>query len=130
MKIQLIAASAAAVCALAACQSPATGHTVHGTQTGNHQAQAVNMPDEQFVCRNGMTATVKYVGNSRIAVSIDTDNRTVAVMPQVRAASGEMYAANNGLYGKPTQWHQKDGEAAFLFHDPHGNKTETVCRRK
>ncbi|WP_304335428.1 MliC family protein [Conchiformibius steedae] len=141
MNIQLFAAAAAAVCALAACQSNANqnngmnqpqNHHHHSmnNQQGNFQPTPVNMPDEYYGCRNGMGVTIQYIGNDRIALSTNTDSKARAVLSQTRAASGELYTNPQGLYGKPTEWHQKAGDAVFAFSDPYGNKTETVCRKQ
>lgn len=139
MNIKLFAAAATAVCALAACQSNANQnngmnqaqnhhHRGMNNQQGNFQSTPVNMPDEHYSCRNGMGVTIQYIGNDRIALSLNTDNKARAVLSQTRAASGELYTAAQGLYGKPTEWHQKAGEAVFAFSDPYGNKTQTFCR--
>nr|WP_281168321.1 MliC family protein [Conchiformibius kuhniae] len=88
------------------------------------------MPDEHYACRTGQGVTVRYLGNSRIALSLNTDRNARAVLKQTRAASGELYTAGKGLYGKATEWHQKNGEAVFEFRDRYGNKTATVCRKK
>lgn len=136
MNIKLIASSLAA-CVLAACQSPDSmpgkgfdPSVMNDTRTGNYQTTPVNMPDEFYECKKGMGVKVKYLGNSRISIAMDTDSRATAVLSQTRAASGELYTNPQGLYGKRTEWHQKGGETVFEFSDPYGNLTETTCVKK
>ena len=144
MNVKLLAASFTAACALAACQSNGMangnnmGNTMHNgmnhggmhnQQQGNYMPVPQNMPDEKFKCRNDMTVTIKYLGNDRIGLSINTDTSTSAVLSQARAASGELYTGERGLYNKATSWHQKAGEAYFSFRDPYNNLVETTCNK-
>lgn len=148
MNVKLLAASFAAAGALAACQSNGMangnnmGNTMHNgmnqsgmhnhahnQQQGNYMPVPQNMPDEKFKCRNDMTVTIKYLGNDRIGLSINTDASTSAVLSQARAASGELYTGERGLYNKATSWHQKAGEAYFSFRDPYNNLVETTCNK-
>lgn len=138
MNMKVLASSCAAVLALAACQTNGgsmssyhNGH-VHAMPAGHaHHGMSGHaaVSEQKFGCRTGQTVTVKHLGNDRIAVSLDTDTNANAVLTQARAASGELYVADNGLYQKRTEWHQKGGEAAFTFADPYGNVVETVCSR-
>lgn len=138
MNVKLLAASFAAACGLAACQSNgmANGNMgndmhsgMHNHQQGNYMPVPQNMPDEKFKCRNGTDVTIKYLGNDRIGLSISTDTSAQAVLTQTRAASGELYTTTNGLYNKATSWHQKAGDAMFSFRDPYNNVVETSCRK-
>ncbi|ROV55924.1 hypothetical protein EGS38_06955 [Neisseria chenwenguii] len=85
-------------------------------------------PDRRFECRNGMTATVKYsAGIDRINLFVDTVGQEIT-LNRSRAASGELYTAGNGFYGKRTEWHQKGGSGILSLTDPYGNFVETTCR--
>ena len=124
-----------AVTTLTACFSPTTSTSVSSSETNaspatEQTAQAPNA-STSYVCENGMTVKAQYLQTpqeNRVKLSVDTMELST-VLPQAVSGSGERYAGN-GFYNKPTEWHEKAGEAAFTFTDPYGNQTETVCRVK
>ena len=120
MKTLILPASLALV--LAACGTPAPhqrGHQGHG-QPNPSQA-------ENFSCRNGLSVTVRHLGNDRVELRLD-DKQTV--MSAAVSGSGERYVSTNGLFGSGAEWHQKGGDAAFSFKDPYGNAVDTTCSRR
>lgn len=96
---------------------------------GQQRGQAPAAARQQFECRNGMTVTVARTGEDLITISTSTDTGN-ATLQAAQSASGERYVSNQGLYGKSTEWHVKNGEALFSFTDPYNNKVETDCRAK
>lgn len=139
-----------AVTTLTACFSPTTSTSVSSSETNASPAteqtaqaptsetnvspatkQTAQAPNTSYVCENGMTVKAQYLQTpqeNRVKLSVDTMELST-VLPQAVSGSGERYAGN-GFYDKPTEWHEKAGEAAFMFTDPYGNQTETVCRVK
>lgn len=141
-----------AVTTLTACFSPSTSTSVSSSETNASPAteQTAQAPTSEtnaspatkqtaqapnastsYVCENGMTVKAQYLQTpqeNRVKLSVDTMELST-VLPQAVSGSGERYAGN-GFYDKPTEWHEKAGEAAFMFTDPYGNQTETVCRVK
>lgn len=122
-----------AVTTLTACFSPTTSTSVSSSETNVSPAteQTAQAPNTSYICENGMTVKAQYLQTpqeNRVKLSVDTMELST-VLPQAVSGSGERYAGN-GFYDKPTEWHEKAGEAAFMFTDPYGNQTETVCRVK
>lgn len=113
---------------LTACAAN-TSSTTQTTTPTHHTAS--HLPDEQFECRNGATLIVRHnAGDGKINLSVDTIGNT-ATLTQAVAASGTRYAASNGFYGKPTEFHYNSrGMGAFSFQDAYGNSVETVCNKK
>lgn len=131
MNMKTLVLPAALALVLAACGTTTHhhhhghGHDHHGHNHGHqHQGQAGQA--ENFSCQNGLSVSVRHLGNDRIELRLD-DKRTV--MASARAGSGERYVSNNGLFGSGAEWHQKGGDAAFSFKDPYGNAVETSCSR-
>lgn len=120
-------------------QTPLAAHGEHGAHHHDHdqqhrsgnrqQNQRQNARSQQFECQNGMTVTVTRRGNDRIRLTTNTGTGR-ANLRLAPSGSGERYTANQGFYRKPTEWHEKNGEALFGFTDPYNNKVETTCRRK
>lgn len=134
------AIGAIATMLLAACAGHATPEPSrhHGRHHGHHhhahdhhsgQPHHHAHEHQQFECRNGMTVTVLRHGEERITVSTNTDTGR-ATLQIAASGSGERYVSNQGLYGKNTEWHEKNGEAVFTFTDPYNNQVETQCRVK
>lgn len=128
MKTLILPASLALV--LAACGTTYHGNRGHqghqGHQHGHaHQGQAGQA--ENFSCRNGLSVTVRHLGNDRVELRLD-DKQTV--MSAAVSGSGERYVSTNGLFGSGAEWHQKGGDAAFSFKDPYGNTVDTTCSRR
>ncbi len=147
MNIKFLTASVVAAYALSACQTAPTKvekmekkmdsvkmdmeKKMDSKKTSmekkmNSAKKAVSQ--QRFECRNGMTVSIQRAGDSRIILGIDTDTQKTA-LTQARAASGELYVNDNGLYGKRTEWHQKAGKAVFEFNDKYGNLVETDCSK-
>ena len=79
---------------------------------------------ERFSCENGLSVQVRNLSTNQVELRLDDK---VATLSSAVAGSGERYVANQGLFGKGAEWHQKGSEAFFGFTDPYGNKVETSC---
>ena len=88
-----------------------------------------NERNARFECENGVGGSLSQTDVNGLRISLSTDSQS-AHLQRVRAASGALFASDNGLYGKRTEWHEKNGEAVFQFADPYGNVVETRCRLK
>ena len=77
-----------------------------------------------FSCENGLSVDVRNLNNDQLELRLD-DKR--AVLSSDVSGSGSRYTSNRGLFGKGTEWHEKNGEASFSFTDPYGNRVETSC---
>ena len=128
MKIRMILLSVATCGALAACATaPSTHSSVPAMQP---QITNVNMPNfhASYTCRNGMNAHVHYA-HDQATITLDTAEQS-AVLSRSISASGALYSSQTGFYGKPSEWHEKAGEAILAFSDPYGNHVETNCTQK
>ena len=74
--------------------------------------------------KNGLSVQVRNLSTNQVELRLDDK---VATLSSAVAGSGERYVANQGLFGKGAEWHQKGSEAFFGFTDPYGNKVETSC---
>ena len=104
----------------------------HQERHEHRHEHAQNRMDERnarFECENGVGGSLSQTDVNGLRISLNTDSQS-AHLPRVRAASGALFASDNGLYGKRTEWHEKNGEAVFQFADPYGNVVETRCRLK
>lgn len=112
-------------------QQPHQGHMGHGHMHQPHQQQPIGqapMMDKQaqrFSCQNGLAVHVRHLGGDRLELRLDGKQ---AVLTQAVSGSGERYVANQGLFGRGAEWHQKGNEASFRFVDPYGNAVSTACR--
>ena len=79
---------------------------------------------QSFSCENGLSVQVRNLSTNQVELRLDDK---VATLSSAVAGSGERYVANQGLFGKGAEWHQKGSEAFFGFTDPYGNKVETSC---
>ena len=137
MKLHTIIAVAVSGLVLTACagmDNEPREPRQHERHEHRHE-QAQNRMDERnernarFECENGVGGSLSQTDVNGLRISLNTDSQS-AHLPRVRAASGALFASDNGLYGKRTEWHEKNGEAVFQFADPYGNVVETRCRLK
>ncbi|WP_274585079.1 MliC family protein [Neisseria leonii] len=112
--------TAAAVLVLAAC-----GADQPQTRRLDLGQAAQGYPAETFRCENGATVRVSPAGEDHVRLSLGNAHTRLAAQ---RAASGNLYTAQQGLFGKPTEWHVKGGEAAFEYTSAAGAAVVTVCR--
>ena len=117
MKVKALLAIAAAM-SLAACAAPEAHQHDHG-RAHDHDARV-----QSFSCENGLSVQVRNLSTNQVELRLDDK---VATLSSAVAGSGERYVANQGLFGKGAEWHQKGSEAFFGFTDPYGNKVETSC---
>lgn len=131
LNFKKLSIAAAAALALAACSSTDGGHEHHGHDGHKHGGKPHAEKAETkagapvFQCENGLAPKVMVRGDSLMLV-LDEQQKTV--LTRTAAASGELFAADKGLYGKRTEWHQKGSTAAFEFTDPYGNTVQTTCQ--
>ncbi|OFO67579.1 hypothetical protein HMPREF3022_07245 [Neisseria sp. HMSC065C04] len=127
MKVKALLAIAAAM-SLAACAAPEAHQHDHGHRhEHNHDHGRAHDHDARvqlFSCENGLSVQVRNLSTNQIELRLDDK---VATLSSAVAGSGERYVANQGLFGKGAEWHQKGSEAFFGFTDPYGNKVETSC---
>lgn len=127
MKVKALLAIAAAM-SLAACAAPEAHQHDHGHRhEHNHDHGRTHDHDARvqlFSCENGLSVQVRNLSTNQIELRLDDK---VATLSSAVAGSGERYVANQGLFGKGAEWHQKGSEAFFGFTDPYGNKVETSC---
>ena len=132
MKVKALLAIAAAM-SLAACAAPEAHRHDHGqhhehnhAHEHGHQHHDMHNHDrvQSFSCENGLSVQVRNLSTNQVELRLDDK---VATLSSAVAGSGERYVANQGLFGKGTEWHQKGSEAFFGFTDPYGNKVETSC---
>lgn len=119
MKVKALLAIAAAM-SLAACAAPEAHRHDHGQRHDMHNHGRV----QSFSCENGLSVQVRNLSTNQVELRLDDK---VATLSSAVAGSGERYVANQGLFGKGAEWHQKGSEAFFGFTDPYGNKVETSC---
>lgn len=119
MKVKALLAIATAM-SLAACAAPEAHRHDHGQHHDMHNHDHV----QSFSCENGLSVQVRNLSTNQVELSLDDK---VATLSSAVAGSGERYVANQGLFGKGAEWHQKGSEAFFGFTDPYGNKVETSC---
>ena len=142
MKLHTIIAVAVSGLVLTACagmdnepREPRHQERHHQERHEHRHEHAQNRMDERnertarFECENGVGGSLSQTDVNGLRISLNTDSQS-AHLPRVRAASGALFASDNGLYGKRTEWHEKNGEAVFQFADPYGNVVETRCRLK
>lgn len=127
MKVKALLAIAAAM-SLAACAAPEAYRHDHGQRhEHNHDHGRAHDHDtrvQSFSCENGLSVQVRNLSTDQVELRLDDK---VATLSSAVAGSGERYVANQGLFGKGAEWHQKGSEAFFGFTDPYGNKVETSC---
>ena len=127
MKVKALLAIAAAM-SLAACAAPEAYRHDHGQRhEHNHDHGRAHDHDarvQSFSCENGLSVQVRNLSTNQVELRLDDK---VATLSSAVAGSGERYVANQGLFGKGAEWHQKGSEAFFGFTDPYGNKVETSC---
>lgn len=127
MKVKALLAIAAAM-SLAACAAPEAHQHDHGHRhEHNHDHGRAHDHDtrvQSFSCENGLSVQVRNLSTNQVELRLDDK---VATLSSAVAGSGERYVANQGLFGKGAEWHQKGSEAFFGFTDPYGNKVETSC---
>ncbi len=127
MKVKALLAIAAAM-SLAACAAPeAHQHDYGHRHEHNHDHGRAHDHDtrvQSFSCENGLSVQIRNLNTDQVELRLDDK---VATLSSAVAGSGERYVANQGLFGKGAEWHQKGSEAFFGFTDPYGNKVETSC---
>jgi hypothetical protein len=127
MKVKALLAIAAAM-SLAACAAPEAHQHDHGHRhEHNHDHGRAHDHDtrvQSFSCENGLSVQIRNLSTDQVELRLDDK---VATLSSAVAGSGERYVANQGLFGKGAEWHQKGSEAFFGFTDPYGNKVETSC---
>ena len=127
MKVKALLAIAAAM-SLAACAAPEAHQHDHGHRhEHNHDHGRTHDHDarvQSFSCENGLSVQIRNLSTDQVELRLDDK---VATLSSAVAGSGERYIANQGLFGKGAEWHQKGSEAFFGFTDPYGNKVETSC---
>lgn len=99
----------------------------HRHEHAQNRMDERNERNARFECENGVGGSLSQTDVNGLRISLNTDSQSTH-LPRVRAASGALFASDNGLYGKRTEWHEKNGEAVFQFADPYGNVVETRCR--
>lgn len=125
MKTAKLLAPLSLLLALTACGVLDDGSHHDQRYEERHAEPRHNHAGSKFECENGFIVEVQHSGQDRLTLIHDGKR---ANLKREVSASGERYAAKNGLYGKPTEWHQKGNEAFFQFSDPYGNNVETSCR--
>ena len=127
MKVKALLAIAAAM-SLAACAAPEAHQHDHGHRhEHNHDHGRAHDHDarvQSFSCENDLSVQIRNLSTDQVELRLDDK---VATLSSAVAGSGERYVANQGLFGKGAEWHQKGSEAFFGFTDPYGNKVETSC---
>lgn len=93
---------------------------------GKEPAASADNAPSRFKCQNGAAVSAQFVQTGTLELVYGEER---ARLQRVSAASGERYFAEKGLFGKATEWHQKQGEAVFAFTDAAGTRIETVCAR-
>ncbi|MDO4696390.1 MAG: MliC family protein [Neisseria sp.] len=107
----------AALC-LAAC----AGRLSEGVQ------QQYKTRADEFICENGETVKIKVLNTEQVLLEM---KGRFATMKLAESASGSLYQADSGLYGKGGEWHLgKRGEAYFAYTDAAGRESGTACRLK
>ena len=104
----------------------------HGPGEHHHDHMHGDMSAAQgkissYSCENGLQVGINHVSNDQVELYLDHKR---AVLSSAVAGSGERYVSNSGLFGKATEWHEKNGDAVFSFIDPYGNRVETSCRAR
>ena len=125
MKTAKLLAPLSLLLALTACGVLDDGSHHDQRYEERHAEPRHNHAGSKFECVNGLIVEVQHSGQDRLTLIHDGKR---ANLKREVSASGERYAAKNGLYDKPTEWHQKGNEAFFQFSDPYGNNVETTCR--
>lgn len=123
MKVKALLAIAAAM-SLAACAAPEAHRHDHGQRHEHNHDMSSRGRVQSFSCENGLSVQVRNLSTNQVELRLDDK---VATLSSAVAGSGERYLANQGLFGKGAEWHQKGSEAFFGFTDPYGNKVETSC---
>ena len=123
MKVKALLAIAAAM-SLAACAAPEAHRHDHGQRHEHNHDMHNHGRVQSFSCENGLSVQVRNLSTNQVELRLGDK---VATLSSAVAGSGERYVANQGLFGKGAEWHQKGSEAFFGFTDPYGNKVETSC---
>lgn len=84
----------------------------HRHEHAQNRMDERNERNARFECENGVGGSLSQTDVNGLRISLNTDSQS-AHLPRVRAASGALFASDNGLYGKRTEWHEKNGEAVF-----------------
>lgn len=118
MKVKSLLAIAAAM-SLAACAAPEAHQHDHGHRhEHNHDHGRAHDHDarvQSFSCENGLSVQVRNLSTNQVELRLDDK---VATLSSAVAGSGERYVANQGLFGKGAEWHQKAAKhsSASLTH--------------
>ena len=123
MKVKALLAIAAAM-SLAACAAPEAHRHDHGQRhehnhdhghAHEHGQQHNDGRVQSFSCENGLSVQVRNLSTDQVELRLDDK---VATLSSAVAGSGERYVANQGLFGKGAEWHQKAAKhsSASLTH--------------
>lgn len=118
MKVKALLAIAAAM-SLAACAAPEAHQHDHGHRhEHNHDHGRTHDHDarvQSFSCENGLSVQIRNLSTDQVELRLDDK---VATLSSAVAGSGERYVANQGLFGKGAEWHQKAAKhsSASLTH--------------
>ena len=121
MKVKALLAIAAAM-SLAACAAPEAHRHDHGqhhehnhAHEHGHQHHDMHNHDrvQSFSCENGLSVQVRNLSTNQVELRLDDK---VATLSSAVAGSGERYVANQGLFGKGAEWHQKRQRSILRLH--------------
>lgn len=128
MLLKKISALALAAVALSACSATGSETHDHGHHGHDHDKMSVEHHHEgamhTFKCENGLMPTIQ-MGEDNLILQLGEEKTKLTHVP---AASGELFAEQQGLNGKNTQWHQKGNEAYFEFTNSEDQLVQTTCR--
>ena len=88
---------------------------VHTNTTTNIMMPVFN----HSAAKNGLSVQIRNLSTDQVELRLDDK---VATLSSAVAGSGERYVANQGLFGKGAEWHQKGSEAFF------GSLTHTATK--
>lgn len=72
---------------------------------------------QHFSCDNGAQPIIRVLNHDQIEFTSPLGDATPTVMNIAPAASGSLYVAKTGVYGKGGEWHQKGNTAIFTYYD-------------
>lgn len=129
-KLSILTLAAVALAACSANGGESGAHEHHGHEH-HHGHKHGKMSDKHhhdgasrtFKCENGLQPKLQISGENLI---LELNGEKTTLVHSV-SASGERFAAKEGLFGKSTEWHQKGSEAYFEFVDAQGKQVSTSC---
>lgn len=111
--------------------SVAVGLALSSTPSYAKSQPKKKAPQSAFVCENGDQATITYLSEDAVEVSLkyDTTKPKKVRLQRVAGASGERFAASKGFFGWGATWHEKGGEANLSYNTQEG-EVSVACQRK